>query len=108
VTSLGFRTDGSLYRVSPVNKDYLPGSLGFDPLLEPPGPELASRILWFDALLTNVDRTPRNPNLLTWHGRLWLIDHGDSLYFHHASRSSGMSPKAPRLEIAVSSAVLET
>jgi hypothetical protein len=63
--------------------DYLPGSLGFDPLVEPPGPDLASRILWFDALVTNVDRTPRNPNLLTWHGRLWLIDHGASLYFHH-------------------------
>jgi hypothetical protein len=66
--------------------DYLPGSLGFDPLVEPPGPDLASRILWFDALVTNVDRTPRNPNLLTWHGRLWLIDHGASLYFHHAWR----------------------
>jgi len=64
--------------------DYLPGSLGFDPLVEPPGPDLASRIVWFDALATNVDRTPRNPNLLTWHDRLWLIDHGASLYFHHA------------------------
>ena len=64
--------------------DYLPGSLGFDPLVEPPGPDLASRIVWFDALVTNVDRTPRNPNLLTWHNRLWLIDHGASLYFHHA------------------------
>src|ERR687890_629356 len=63
--------------------DYLPGSLGFDPLVEPPGPDLASRVLWFDALVTNVDRTPRNPNLLTWHNRLWLIDHGASLYFHH-------------------------
>src|SRR5215211_7662451 len=66
--------------------DYLPGSLGFDPLVEPPGPDLASRIVWFDALVTNVDRTPRNPNLLTWHNRLWLIDHGASLYFHHAWR----------------------
>lgn len=63
--------------------DYLPGSLGFDPLVDPPAPELASRILWFDALVTNVDRTPRNTNLLVWHGRLWLIDHGASLYFHH-------------------------
>jgi hypothetical protein len=66
--------------------DYLPGSLGFDPLVEPPGPDLASRIVWFDALVTNVDRTPRNPNLLTWHDQLWLIDHGASLYFHHAWR----------------------
>ena len=63
--------------------DYLPGSLGFDPLVEPPASNLASRIVWFDALVTNVDRTPRNTNLLVWHDRLWLIDHGASLYFHH-------------------------
>jgi hypothetical protein len=63
--------------------DYLPGSLGFDPLVEPPDSGLASRIVWFDALVTNVDRTPRNTNLLVWHNRLWLIDHGTSLYFHH-------------------------
>lgn len=63
--------------------DYLPGSLGFDPLVEPPDADLASRIVWFDALVTNVDRTPRNTNLLVWHKRLWLIDHGASLYFHH-------------------------
>jgi hypothetical protein len=63
--------------------DYLPGSLGFDPLVEPPDYGLASRIVWFDALVTNVDRTPRNTNLLVWHDRLWLIDHGASLYFHH-------------------------
>jgi HipA-like kinase len=63
--------------------DYLPGSLGFDPLVEPPGPALASRIVWFDALVQNVDRSPRNTNLLIWHEKLWLIDHGASLYFHH-------------------------
>jgi len=63
--------------------DYLPGSLGFDPLVERPDSGLASRIVWFDALVTNVDRTPRNTNLLVWHDRLWLIDHGASLYFHH-------------------------
>jgi hypothetical protein len=63
--------------------DYLPGSLGFDPLVEGPDSDLASRIVWFDALVTNVDRTPRNTNLLVWHRRLWLIDHGASLYFHH-------------------------
>ncbi len=80
--------------------DYLPGSLGFDPLVEPPGPELASRIVWFDALVTNVDRTPRNTNLLVWHGHLWLIDHGASLYFHHnwpARDSHGTGrPSKPR------------
>jgi hypothetical protein len=63
--------------------DYLPSSLGFDPLVEPPDSTLASRIVWFDALVTNVDRTPRNSNLLVWHDRLWLIDHGASLYFHY-------------------------
>ncbi len=63
--------------------DYLPGSLGFDPLVGATDPDLASRILWFDSLVTNVDRTPRNTNLLVWHGKLWLIDHGAALYFHH-------------------------
>ena len=66
-----------------VALDYLPGSLGFDALVSPPGPELASRIVWFDALVQNVDRSPRNTNLLVWHGNLWLIDHGAALYFHH-------------------------
>lgn len=63
--------------------DYLPGSLGFDPLVDPPSPDLSSRIVWFDALVQNVDRSPRNTNLLVWHRNLWLIDHGASLYFHH-------------------------
>jgi hypothetical protein len=63
--------------------DYLPGSLGFDPLVDAPAADLASRIVWFDAFTMNVDRSPRNTNLLVWHGRLWLIDHGASLYFHH-------------------------
>jgi hypothetical protein len=65
--------------------DYLPGSLPFDPLAAPPvDPDLASAIVWFDAYITNVDRTPRNTNILTWHKRLYLIDHGAALYFHHA------------------------
>ncbi len=63
--------------------DYLPGSLGFDPIVDPPDPTLAARILWFDALVQNVDRSPRNTNLLLWHKKLWLIDHGAALYFHH-------------------------
>src|SRR5262249_39447241 len=53
--------------------DYLPGAVMFDPLVNKPDPELASRIVWFDAFVTNVDRTARNPNLLVWHRRLWLI-----------------------------------
>jgi HipA-like protein len=63
--------------------DYLPGSVMFDPLAETPAADLASAIVWFDAYVTNVDRTPRNTNMLMWHRRLWLIDHGSSLYFHH-------------------------
>jgi hypothetical protein len=64
--------------------DYLPGSVTFDPVTETPAPDLASAIVWFDAFVTNVDRTARNTNLLMWHRRLWLIDHGAALYFHHA------------------------
>lgn len=64
--------------------DYLPGSVAFDPVVDRPAPELASQIVWLDGFTTNVDRTARNTNLLMWHGRLWLIDHGASLYFHHA------------------------
>jgi hypothetical protein len=66
-----------------LGMDFLPGSLGFDPRVHRPGADLASRVLWLDALVENVDRTWRNPNLLMWHGELWLIDHGASLYFHH-------------------------
>ncbi len=63
--------------------DFLPGAFGFDPLVSPPPADLAADIVWFDAFITNVDRTPRNPNLLTWHRKLWLIDHGAALYIHH-------------------------
>jgi hypothetical protein len=65
--------------------DFLPGSLPFSPAA-PVGvtPELAADVVWLDALSANVDRTPRNPNMLVWHGRLWLIDHGAALYRHHA------------------------
>jgi len=78
--------------------DYLPGSLGFDPLVAPPNADFASRILWFDALVQNVDRTPRNTNLLVWHGKLWLIDHGAALYFHH--NWPGLGGNGPSLEAA--------
>jgi HipA-like protein len=69
-----------------IGLDFLPGSLPFDPAVEAPlDPSLAAAIVWFDALVTNVDRTPRNPNLLVWHERLWLIDHGAAFYAHHAT-----------------------
>ena len=63
--------------------DYLPGSVTFDAVAEKPDDDLASSIVWFDAFVTNLDRTPRNTNMLVWHRRLWLIDHGAALYFHH-------------------------
>jgi hypothetical protein len=65
-----------------LGMDFLPGALPFSPV-RPPDPDLAAEIVWFDALMLNVDRTPRNPNLLRWHGRTWLIDHGAALYVHH-------------------------
>jgi hypothetical protein len=64
--------------------DYLPGSVMFDVAAgDRASADLASRVVWFDAFVTNVDRTPRNTNLLCWHQHLYLIDHGAALYFHH-------------------------
>lgn len=63
---------------------YLSGAITFDPVVTRLDEQLASRIVWLDAMLTNVDRTPRNTNMLVWHKELWLIDHGASLYFHHS------------------------
>src|SRR5262245_23504226 len=63
--------------------DFLPGSFGFDGEL-PTGEGVAAKVLWLDAFTANVDRSWRNPNLLFWHGDLWVIDHGAALYFHHA------------------------
>ena len=62
--------------------DFLPGALPYNPAL-PPEPDLAADVVWLDALITNVDRTPRNPNLLRWHHDLYLIDHGAALYAFH-------------------------
>src|SRR3712207_692342 len=64
--------------------DYLPGALDFEAGADGVHPGLAGRVLWFDALVGNVDRSWRNPNMLFWHGRLQLIDHGATLTFHHA------------------------
>lgn len=63
--------------------DYLPGSITFDALIEKPSAELASKIVWLDAFTANVDRTPRNANMLIWHKELWLIDHGAAFFYHH-------------------------
>jgi len=68
-----------------VGLDFLPGSLAYNPAAGPaPDASLAADIVWLDALVTNVDRSPQNPNLLLWHGRLWLIDHGAAMYLQHA------------------------
>ena len=64
--------------------DFLPGSLPYDPT-NPPDAQLAADVVWLDALVTNIDRTPRNPNLLRWHSNLYLIDHGAALYAFHGS-----------------------
>ncbi len=63
---------------------YLSGAITFDPTVTRIDAHLASQIVWLDSLITNVDRTPRNTNMLMWHKELWLIDHGAALYFHHS------------------------
>ena len=80
--------------------DYLPGSANFDPVADRVDGELASKLVWFDALISNVDRTARNTNLLIWHGRLWLIDHGAALYFHHGDGNWADGAAAPFSRIA--------
>jgi hypothetical protein len=70
-----------------IGLDFLPGSVTFNPAVDPaPDPEWAASVIWLDGLLTNPDRSPRNPNLLLWHGRPWLIDHGASLSIHFTWR----------------------
>jgi hypothetical protein len=79
-----------------VGLDFLPGSLTYNPAAgPPPDPELAAAIVWLDAFCTNVDRSPQNPNLLLWHGRLWMIDHGAALYLQHAWRDPPADARRP-------------
>jgi hypothetical protein len=83
-----------------VGLRYLAGAFNYDPLAIPDiDPEQAAGIVWLDALTTNIDRTPRNPNLMVWEERLWLIDHGAALYFHHnwpsVDETKMRSPFAP-------------
>jgi hypothetical protein len=81
--------------------DYLPGSLTFDPRADGrPDANLAANIVWFDALVTNTDRSPRNPNVLSWHRRLWLIDHGASLFIHHTWFDPDAHARRPLATIA--------
>jgi hypothetical protein len=72
-----------------VGLDFLPGALPFTPAVEV-APDQAAEVVWLDSLITNVDRTPRNPNIVCWHGDPWLIDHGAALYMQHR----GLDPAA--------------
>ena len=76
---------------------YLSGSITYDPAVVPVDPKLASQIVWLDCLLTNVDRTCRNTNMLIWYKELWLIDFGASLYFHHSWNNWREQAKKPFL-----------
>ena len=82
-----------------LGMDFLPGALTFNPaattaaaLIEP---DFAADVIWLDAFVTNPDRSPQNPNLLVWHGRPWLIDHGAALYFHHTWRDPDAHARRP-------------
>ncbi len=80
--------------------DYLPGSTMFDiAARDAVSPEEASLAVWFDAFTQNVDRTPRNANLLMWHRKLYLIDHGAALYFHHNWETMPQKADSPFIEI---------
>ena len=80
--ALGFRVPEIVFLNMGLH--FLSGSLTFDPIVHQVDGKTASQVVWLDALLTNVDRTIKNTNMLIWHKELWLIDHGASLYFHHS------------------------
>ncbi|HET7181279.1 MAG TPA: HipA family kinase [Candidatus Limnocylindrales bacterium] len=90
---------GELLEKSPginLGLDFLPGSLSFNARADgPPDAAFAADVVWFDALVTNTDRSPRNPNLLAWHRRLFLIDHGAALFIHHTWRDADAHARRP-------------
>jgi hypothetical protein len=79
--------------------DFLPGSLPFTAAAEV-DPTWAADVVWLDDVITNVDRTPRNPNLLCWHDQVWLIDHGAALFRQHADDAFAASAAQPFPQIA--------
>jgi HipA-like protein len=82
-----------------IGLDFLPGSMTFNPVVDvTPDPDWAASVVWLDGLVTNPDRSPKNPNLLVWHGRPWLIDHGAALYIHHAWRDPAGRARRPHAE----------
>src|ERR1700733_4691604 len=86
---------------SNLGVDFLPGALPYSPAgAWQPAAELAAEVVWLDALATNVDRTARNPNLLLWHDRLWLIDHGAALYLQHGGLDPAAHARRPFPRIA--------
>ena len=83
-----------------VGLDYLPGSTDFVAAAgDTVSPQIASRAVWFDSFVQNVDRTPRNPNMLMWHRELYLIDHGAAMYFHHNWESMPSKARSPFAQI---------
>ena len=97
----GSASCSSAARASTLGLDFLPGSMTFNPRADGrPDPELAADVVWFDALVTNTDRSPRNPNILAWHRRLYLIDHGASLFIHHTWRDPDEHARRPLDTIA--------
>src|SRR5919205_3617531 len=78
---------------------YLSGAITYDPVVNSIDAKLASQIVWLDNLVTNVDRTARNTNMLIWHHELWLIDHGAALYFHHAWQNVDKQAQRPFAQI---------
>ncbi len=82
-----------------IGLDFLPGSITFNPVVDAlPDPDWAAAVVWLDGLVTNPDRSPKNPNLLVWHGRPWLIDHGAALYIHHTWRDPDAHARRPHVE----------
>lgn len=77
-----------------VGLHFLDGAFTFDPAVNHIDNLTASKLVWLDAFLTNVDRTRQNPNMMIWNKELWLIDHGAALYFHH----SGKNPEEAALD----------
>lgn len=78
---------------------YLSGAITFDILVTAVDAKLASQIVWFDCLINNVDRTPRNTNMLMWHKELWLIDHGAAFYFHHSGVDPAEQARRPFVQV---------
>ena len=74
---------------------FLDGAYTFEPTVTTTDPMFASKLVWLDAFLTNIDRTRLNPNMMMWNGKVWLIDHGASLYFHHSGQDPEEAAKDP-------------